>query len=162
MRFPHDSTDVEFGDEFGVFAKDRVHRGIDVFSPKGVPVVAVADGFVVEMRRGATAGFYLEILHADGFSTLYLHLNNDTPGTDDGRGGWSTAFAPDLAVGDYVEAGQTVGFVGDSGNAEDTAPQTHFELHRWGQPTDPYPFLTHAWDDSELRRAIEAGETPFR
>lgn len=160
--FPHDSTEVEFGDEFGIFAKGRIHQGIDVFSPKGDPVVAVADGFLVKMGRAVTAGFYVEIRHAYGFSSLYLHMNNDKPGTDDGRGGWLTAFAPDLAVGDYVEQGQVVGYVGDSGNAEGTSPQTHFELHRWGRRIDPYPLLSDAWDAFEMRHAIEAGETPFR
>lgn len=161
MVFPHDGP-TDFSDDFGVYAQERTHMGNDVFSEKGVPVVAVADGFVVKMRRGTKAGYYIEIRHADGYSSLYLHLNNDTPGTDNGRGGWVAAFAEGLAVGDLVQAGQVIGYVGDSGNAETSPPHTHFELHRWGRAIDPNPYLRDAWAAYEVRQAIEAGETVYR
>ncbi|MFX4416406.1 M23 family metallopeptidase, partial [Acinetobacter baumannii] len=48
--------------------------------------------------------------------------------TDDGSGLDENAFAPGLETGQRVEAGQFIAYVGDSGNAEDTAPHCHFEL----------------------------------
>ncbi len=162
MVFPHQNLAAEFPDDFGVYVKERTHMGNDIFSPKGTPVVAVADGFVVSMGRGAKAGYNLKIRHADGYSTLYLHLNDDEPETDNGRGGWSGAFAEGLEVGDFVQAGQVIAYVGDSGNAENTPSHTHFELHRWGKAIDPYPFLVDAFDAYQVRQAIDAGETVYR
>ena len=47
-----------------------------------------------------------------------MHLNNDTPGTDNGRATRDQAFAPGIVIGATVTAGQVIGYVGDSGNAE--------------------------------------------
>ena len=79
--------------------------------------------------------------HADDYSTWYMHLDNDDPGTNNGRGGAAAAFAEGLEVGDYVAAGQVIGYVGNSGNAEGTHHHTHFELRLDNRPIDPYPYL---------------------
>ncbi len=63
--------------------------------------------------------------HDDGWETQYLHMTNDTPGTDNGKG-WG--IAPGIVPGARVEAGRLLGWVGDSGNAEKTPPHLHFEL----------------------------------
>jgi len=68
----------------------------------------------------------LAILHEDGWRTLYVHLDNDTPGTDDGEG-WG--LAPSIDIGVRVAAGQLIGYAGDSGSAEETSAHLHFELH---------------------------------
>jgi len=82
---------------------------------KGLGVVAVADGTVTWMHDelgGRCCA--LELEHAGGWRTAYIHLNNDTPGTDDGQG-WG--FAPGMAPGVNVTKGQLIGYLGDSGNA---------------------------------------------
>ncbi len=110
---------------------DRTHAGIDLFADKGVEVRAVATGTILRVN-GSYDSLAPErccsmvILHDDGWQSVYAHLNNDSPGTDDGKG-WG--IAPDLAPGRRVSAGQLIGWVGDSGNAEDTPPHLHFELH---------------------------------
>ncbi len=72
----------------------------------------------------------------------YIHLNNDTPGTDDGLG-WG--FADGISSGVHVTAGQLIGWVGDSGNAEWTASHLHFELHHPDHGSvNPYPHLREA------------------
>ncbi len=118
----------------------RSHQGIDIFADKLTPVVAAADG-TVTLVRDTIGGdcCVVRLRHADGSETLYLHLNNDTPGTDDGLG---YGIADGIAVGAAVEAGQVIGFVGDSGNAEETPPHLHFEYHdASGSAVDPYAML---------------------
>jgi hypothetical protein len=97
----------------------RKHEGQDLMAPKLRFVVAASDGVF----------WGNDLVHPDSVVTSYLHLNNDTPGTDDGVGGNQYYYAPGVYPGMKVIAGQHVGYVGDSGNAESTAPHLHFELH---------------------------------
>jgi len=158
--FPHAGSDIEFANDWGrPRPDDRTHRGNDVFSPKMTPVVAVADGFVTRMAESERAGFSIRLRHADGWETFYLHLNNDTPGTDDNRGGTEQAFAAGVEDGDFVAAGTVIGYVGDSGNAEPTPPHTHFELHRNGVALNPYLYLRSAW--LRQKRALELYQLIF-
>ncbi|MCH8128752.1 MAG: M23 family metallopeptidase [Acidobacteria bacterium] len=144
--FPHDSGAVTIRDNWGERRPGgRRHQGIDIISPRGTPVVTVQAGTVIAMGWSRLSGYNLKIQHRAGWVSSYLHLNNDTPGTDDGLGGEETAFAPGLDVGDHVDAGQLIGRVGDSGNAEHTTPHTHFELKRGTEKVNPYPYLVMAW-----------------
>ena len=95
-------------------------------APKMSPVVAVRSGLVEKIEYGGSlSGTSIRIRHDDGWSSHYIHLNNDLYGTDDGRG---EGVRPGLAVGDRVKRGELIGWVGDSGNAEETIPHLHFEL----------------------------------
>jgi len=130
--------EVTYTDDFGApRCCGRTHEGNDIMTleGKGVPVVAVADGVVGWI--GATC-CYFEIEHADGYSTWFIHLNNDTPGTDDGLG-WG--IAEGIVTGAEVTAGQLIGWSGDSGNAEGTSPHLHFEIRENGVAINPYPYL---------------------
>ncbi len=83
-------------------------------------------GLVEKIEYGGyLSGTSIRIRHDDGWSSHYIHLNNDLYGTDDGRG---EGVRPGLAVGDRVKRGELIGWVGDSGNAEGTIPHLHFEL----------------------------------
>jgi hypothetical protein len=110
---------------------------------KMTPVVATASGtvgWVHDVQGGNCCA--MQLVHDDGYSSWYIHLNNDTPGTDDGQG-WG--FAPGIATGVHVAAGQLIGYVGDSGNAEAAPPHVHFELRDpSGVAFDPYPSLLGA------------------
>jgi putative cell wall-binding protein len=111
----------------------RRHQGTDLMARK-LQTVHAAVGGVVEVATGIDGpvpsyGYYLKVRHDDGTAAAYVHLNNDTPGTDDGRGGHEWAYAPGIRKGVRVERGQWIGYVGDSGNAEGTTPHLHFELH---------------------------------
>lgn len=163
LRFPQLDEDTEFVNSWGYSRSGgRRHQGTDLMGSKMSPVVAVLDGVIDTMRKGGISGYYIVIDHGDDVSSWYMHLNNDTPGTDDRLGGAEYAFAEGLAVGDFVEAGQTIGYVGDSGNAEWTGAHTHFELHIDGRAVNPYPYLKDAWERWLLELAIERGETDFR
>ena len=65
-------------------SEGRTHKGADIFADKGTHVVAAADGTVTRMAVGERAGRYIVVEHLDGWRSYYLHLDNDTPGTDDG------------------------------------------------------------------------------
>lgn len=143
--FPHKTADVSFTDSWGNSRSGgRRHKGTDIISPRGTEILAVADGVVTEMGKSRLSGFFIRITHSADWVTSYLHLNNDTLGTDDGNGGTWTAFFPTLIEGDRVVAGQVIGYVGDSGNAEGTVPHTHFEIKHHSDKKNPYDYLTDA------------------
>lgn len=111
-----------------------------------MPVVAVADGTVERLAWHWSAGYYIVLRHADDWTSTYMHLNNDRSEADRGRGGPEVAYGPRIEEGVAVRAGQQIGWVGDSGNAEWTAPHTHFELAHHGRVVNPYPYLVAAWE----------------
>ena len=133
--------DVSYSDTFGALRPGgRTHEGTDVMTGnvKGLPVAAAAGGTVSWIDDDCC---HLAIDHGGGWSTWYIHLDNDTPGTDDGLG-WG--IAEGIEVGAPVVEGQLIGWVGDSGNAEWVAPQLHFEMRFNGGAINPYPYLLEA------------------
>ncbi len=142
LTFPV-AGDNSWTDTWGASRSEgRTHKGTDIFADKGTPVVAAAAGTVTRITEGERAGRYIVIKHDDGWTSYYLHLDNDTPGTDDGLGG---APAEGIAVGVRVEAGDVIDCVGDSGNAEGTSSHLHFELHQPdGTAINPAPHLRSA------------------
>ncbi len=142
IAFPVDGTH-SFSDSWGApRSNGRTHKGIDIFAAKGTPVVAAADGKVIRISKGTRAGRYIVVEHSGGWRSYYLHLNNDTEGTDDGL---RDELPAGIAVGAVVEAGDILDFVGDSGNAEGTPPHLHFEIHASdGKATNPFPHLRAA------------------
>lgn len=108
----------------------RRHHGQDLMASKMTPLVACFDGTVNFKRTNVkNSGNMITLTGDNGWTAWYIHVNNDTPGTDDGLGTDRFAFAANLQPGDRVVAGQFLGWVGDSGNAEETGPHCHFELH---------------------------------
>ena len=145
VYFPHKDTESTFTNDWGdPRPGGRRHKGTDIMAEKHSEVVAVADGFIVAMKESPRSGYYIRMQHQDGWQSWYMHLNNDTPGTDDGAGGEEAAFPPDLEVGMYVPAGTVVGYVGDSGNAEGGSAHTHFELRKGMRAVNPYRYLAEA------------------
>ena len=125
---------------------NRTHEGNDIIGPKLTPLVAVTDGVISFLtEQQASWGYSLSILDQDGYEYNYLHINNDTPGTDDGQAASSYAFAPGLQLGQKVKAGQFIAWMGDSGNAEQTVPHLHFEIRAPGNiAISPYQSLVAA------------------
>ena len=130
----------DFGDERD--GGRRLHLGTDVAAPLLTPVLSVADGVVatIHNQAGTDDCCWVSVDHDDGWASLYIHLNNDHYGTDDGA---TSGVRRDLSEGDRVAAGEILGWVGDSGNAEDTvSPHLHFGLlNRAGTPIDAGPSL---------------------
>jgi peptidoglycan hydrolase-like protein with peptidoglycan-binding domain len=145
-----------YGDHFWYTRGDRYHHGIDIMAEKMTPVVAATDGVISYYNGSGNQSWVdrygrcctLRITADDGWITKYIHLNNDSAGTDDGQG-WG--ISPNIKLGTRVTAGQLIGWVGDSGDAETTPPHLHFELvDPHGVIVDPYLSL----------RAAETGFAP--
>jgi hypothetical protein len=148
-------------DDFGDPRADGPpHPGNDLLAARRRPVVAAEAGTISFWTTSATAGCML-YLHGDSGTTYeYIHLNNDLTRRNDNRGTCrpGVAYARGLTDGARVDAGQLVGFVGDSGDADGLHPHLHFEVHPGGgAAVDPYPYLQSA---RHLLFYAKAG-TPF-
>jgi putative cell wall-binding protein len=137
---------VSYTDTFGAPRGQRVHEGQDLMGRKMQPLLAAADGTVSFITiPEASYGYMLRITGDDGWTYSYLHINNDTPGTDDGAADLTDVFGPGIFKGARVNAGQVVAYMGDSGNAEETAPHLHFEMRDpTGALVNPYASLEAA------------------
>lgn len=101
-----------------IFGFARFHRGVDYAAAWGTPVAATADGRVTETGWNGGYGRQVRIDHPGGLTTTYSHLSGI-----------------DVATGETVRAGDTIGRIGSSGLS--TGPHLHFEVHRHGVPVDP-------------------------
>jgi hypothetical protein len=121
----------------------RIHSGNDLMAPKMTPILAARGGRVsFAPMTEPDYGYMISIAGDDGYKYNYIHINNDTPGTDDGLGGAQNAYAPGIQQGAQVIQGQQIAWVGDSGNAESTVPHLHFEIRLPDDtPIDPYQYL---------------------
>ena len=106
---------------------DRKHEGVDIIANRGQEVLAVADGTITKVYTVDTAklsGNAVRLTTADGTYFFYAHLDT---------------FAPGIAIGTKVAAGQVIGTVGSTGA---TTPHLHFEVHPLGgAAVNPYPIV---------------------
>lgn len=136
-----------YTDDFGDPRAGWTHQGNDLMAAKKTPVIAVESGKVKFWTTSATAGCMLYLYGDSGTTYMYIHLNNDRTMRNDNRGGCvpGVAYAKDLKNGDRVSAGQQIGFVGNSGDAESTPPHVQFEIHpNGGAAVNPYTYLQAA------------------
>jgi hypothetical protein len=137
---------VTYTDDFGDCREGctRHHEGNDLLGKKLMREVAAANGTIgwVHGDNKGTAGNMLQLTGDDGWIYWYIHINNDTPGTDDGKNPAKYKFAPGIKAGVKVKAGQFIAYMGDSGDAESTQPHLHFEIHQPDETViDPYTSL---------------------
>jgi murein DD-endopeptidase MepM/ murein hydrolase activator NlpD len=103
----------------------RFHEGNDLFAPRGTPIVAPVDG-ILHQVIGNIGGYQFNLEGDDGHLYIGTHMDRFAK---DGR----------------VQAGDVIGYVGDSGNAVGSRPHLHFEIHADGEdPVNPYPALAEA------------------
>ena len=138
---------ARYTNDFGDPRPGGVHQAVDILAARRAPVVASEGGKVTFWSRSARAGCMLYLYGKSGTTYLYIHLNNDLTKGNDNRGRCvpGVAFAPGLRTGARVEAGDLIGYAGDSGDANGANPHLHFELHpRGGAAVSPYPWLRRA------------------
>lgn len=135
-----------YTNDFGDPRSQGTHEGNDVLAPKRAIVVATEDGKVKFWTTSARAGCMLYLYGASGTTYLYIHMNNDVTKGNDNRGKCvpGVSYWPGLKDGQKVVAGQALGYVGDSGDADGT-PHLHFEVHPHdGGAVNPYPYINRA------------------
>jgi murein DD-endopeptidase MepM/ murein hydrolase activator NlpD len=135
---------------------ERRHEGTDLFGVTGQPLRAAFAGVVTrrQIANRGIAGVVITITRADGLRANYFHLNDDHPGTRDGRAPASWRIPASVRLHSTVLAGQVIGFMGDSGNAVGV-PHLHFELRLPdGSPLNPYPALLAAADREQCAVAF--------
>lgn len=118
-------VDARYGTKFGVAGRmwsSGRHTGLDFPAAVGKAVHAVANGQIASARSGGPYGNHILINHGHGLQSLYAHLS---------------AMVKKAGA---VQAGQTIGRVGATGNV--TGPHLHLEARLNGRPVDPMPYLT--------------------
>ncbi|GAA4358534.1 hypothetical protein GCM10023185_24340 [Hymenobacter saemangeumensis] len=102
----------------------RRHEGIDIFAPRGTPVVAAAGGYITRTGITPLGGRVVWLADTEhGAHLYYAHLDRQL-----------------VQPGQRVQPGDTLGLVGSTGNAQGTQPHLHFGIYRAGQgAVDPFP-----------------------
>ena len=108
---------------------DRTHAGVDIFAARGTAVTSTTRGLVISVRDGGLGGKQVWILGPAHERHYYAHLQD---------------WAPGLAVGDVVRAGDALGGVGDTGNARGTPTHLHYGIYGRNGAYDPLPLLRAA------------------
>lgn len=161
IAYPTEKT-IPLSDDFGQSRGTRPHEGNDLIGAKMTPLYAAVTGRVkTVVIPEATWGYAITLEDADGYTYHYIHMNNDTPGTDDGMGGPQYAYAPGIVRGAQVTKGQLIGWMGDSGNAESVTSHLHFEIRRSdGTAIDPYQSLVAALNEGKYAIATVKAASP--
>jgi murein DD-endopeptidase MepM/ murein hydrolase activator NlpD len=125
----------------------HTHQGTDIFGARGSPVHAVQRGVILKKGTGVLGGNKLWLKSAiDGTEYYYAHLDAFVEGVDNGT---------------VVEAGQVIGFLGDTGNAKGTPPHVHFEIRpdNGRRVANPFPTLdaVRKADSTAFIQAQQAG-----
>lgn len=103
------------------------HQGVDIMAPFGTPLYATERGVITRLGVDVLGGTKLWLKGESGTYYYYAHLQS---------------YAEGMAEGTLVNAGDVVGFVGDTGNAQGGAPHLHFQVHPdGGDPVNPYGLL---------------------
>ena len=110
------------------------HQGTDFTPGYGSPVMAIAEGMIIDMGKNGGYGNFVRIKHLMGNSeggidewvTLYAHMKDGS-------------FPEELKIGSVVKSGDRIGLVGNTGMS--TGPHLHFELIINGENVDPLPLL---------------------
>jgi len=116
-------------------SQGRIHDAIDIPAPRGTAVIAAADGPIVKLFQSERGGTTIYQLSVDGrLAYYYAHLDR---------------YAEGLAEGHFAKQGETIAYVGDSGNAGPGNYHLHFSIAEIANPKDfwhgvninPYPLL---------------------
>lgn len=116
----------------------RLHEGLDIMAPRDTPIVSPVEAVVTRVGSGSSEGNYVYAMGPGEEAYVYMHLSRTGEG---------------VSVGTVLQRGDLIGYVGDTGNAVGAGTHLHFEL-RHGEPTDPYPRLTHEFTPAEKMASL--------
>ena len=106
-----------------ISGKWKMHNGVDMAAAQGTPIYAAKSGKVTTTSyQAGGAGYYVSINHGDGFSSIYMHMTHYI-----------------VAPGQYVTAGQVIGYVGSTGGS--TGPHLHFGISYNGSYVNPMNYI---------------------
>ena len=117
---------------------ERQHNAVDILAPRNTPILAADDGVILRMSNNSLGGITIYATDRDReFVYYYAHLDH---------------YHHDLAAGQQIQKGDTLGYVGTTGNAPKDVPHLHFQIMLWpsdgkwwnGEPVNPYPVLRSA------------------
>jgi peptidoglycan LD-endopeptidase LytH len=104
----------------------RLHEGLDLFARRGTPVRSTTTGVILRRRHNNLGGLTVSVLGPGGQRHYYAHLDR-----------WAGA-----REGDWIDAGDLIGYVGNTGNAVDTPPHLHYGVYEPnGRAVNPFPLL---------------------
>lgn len=134
IAFPVSNKDIKAVGSFWGDSRDggkRKHQEVDIFAPKGTPLLAVCDGYITNTGNTRLGGKVVWLASKDfKYNYYYAHLDSQM-----------------VSRGKFVKKGDIIGTVGNTGNARTTPPHLHFGIYERGGATDPYSFI----DDSQKR-----------
>jgi murein DD-endopeptidase MepM/ murein hydrolase activator NlpD len=150
----------ELHDDFNaVRSGGRRHHAIDILAPYGTPIIAADDGYILRVSRNRAGG---NVIYAtdpeERIVYYYAHL---------------AGYYESMGAGKAITKGDTLGYVGTSGNAPENTPHLHFQIMRmrgggryWnGEPINPYPLLKQAGRpkrEAPVAQAVTPQPTPPR
>ena len=120
VEFSYISSKYNLKRKHPILNKIKAHTGVDYAAPTGTPVRTTGDGTIAFRGNKGGYGKLIEIKHSEDYSTRYAHLSRYKKG---------------LEVGDKVNQGEVIGYVGRTGRA--TGPHLHYEFRVNGMHTDP-------------------------
>ena len=106
-------------------SQGRSHEGIDIFAERGTPIQSTTQGIVSKVGENNLGGRVVVVVGPGGAGHYYAHLEDYA----------------DIAPNDWVNQGDIIGHVGDSGNAKGTPPHVHYGIYINGSAVNPYPLL---------------------
>ena len=106
-------------------SQGRSHEGIDIFAKRGTPIQATTQGIVSKVGEDTLGGRVVMIIGSGGARHYYAHLEEYA----------------DISPNDWVNTGDIIGYVGDSGNAKGTPTHVHYGIYINGSAVNPYPLL---------------------
>jgi peptidoglycan LD-endopeptidase LytH len=130
-----DMTRVDDSFNEGRDGGDRVHRAIDILAPRGTPILSADDGKVLRMSTSTLGGISMYTVDANARMVYYYaHMER---------------YSDSMSPGRSILRGDTLGFVGTTGNAPKNTPHLHFQVMRWpsdgkywnGEPINPFEAL---------------------
>ncbi|MCB9819482.1 peptidoglycan DD-metalloendopeptidase family protein [Candidatus Nomurabacteria bacterium] len=117
----------------------REHEGLDIMATDGTPIVSPTDAVVVRVGDGSGSGLYVSTANPGGETFVYMHLSE----------------VADIDGGDVLEAGDLIGYVGNTGNASGGAAHLHFEIRENRDPYDPIKRLTKEFSLKDKMKFVQ-------